>query len=1033
MRAGFLLLCTWFVLVGCQPEQRVTQPHLVKHEKQDQPQEAVAFFVKKRSPSTMGGELDYSLYEAAFRQVKNMPIYSIAHGHFVDPADRAAFSGWTFLGPGNIGGRTRQLVIDPNAPNVLYAAAVAGGVWKSTDAGASWQPLDDLMANLAVNALAIDPGNSQILYAGTGEGFFNVDAVRGAGIFKTYNGGQSWIQLAATAGNAAFHYVNDLKVSFASGNRIYAATNSGVFRSLDGGANWESMLLQDGNFTRVGRCTQLQLHTDQFGNDILYASCYSTDGNRNDHMIWRSYDANDFLPSWSMVHGPVGMARASMALAPSNPLFLYVLASHDGSANADYTNGLQAVYRSADGGNTWTTQVDFSNPVLLNTALLTNPAALICWGNGYYNQGWYDNVIAVDPVNPDRVWAGGIDLFRSDDGGRNWQLMSYWWIDPRDGGLASASPHADQHVIVFPPNYDGVNNKQMYVANDGGIYRATDATAAGGSSSNEICPSTYADLAFMDNILWVDLNNGYGVTQFYHGTAYPGGDQYFAGAQDNGTLLGTDQAGPNAWVRIRGGDGGYVSYNRFTGALYSSYTYLSLQKSTNGGNTWVDAVTGIDTALDGGFQFITPHAMDPATPANMWIGGNYLWRSTDGASNWAQASSHNGASLSAITVSPVNSNAVLAGFSDGSIRYHAAALGTTAATVWPSTTPGAVDCYISSVRFAPGSDQVAYATSSTFGCGHVFRTLDGGANWSDISGNLPDIPAHDILVDPDDPDRLFLATDLGMFVTLDAGVSWAQENAGFANVVVESLDMKTIAGQPVLFAFTHGRGVWKTNVLPSNNPPVIVDPDGADDGITTVVMDEDGSPTAFALPPLTANDADADPLNWSLATAPNYGVAGVEATSGVVSFQPNADYNGNDNFTVQVSDGIGGTDSLTIQVVINPVNDPPSFTPATSLLLVDQGLATYSSVWANNISVGPLDESLQVPVFAITNGNTALFSVQPTIDINGVLSFTLTNGKVDDALLGVSLSDGVDSTPVFPLLIRVLHTGGVFRDGMENP
>ncbi len=116
------------------------------------------------------------------------------------------------------------------------------------------------------------------------------------------------------------------------------------------------------------------------------------------------------------------------------------------------------------------------------------------------------------------------------------------------------------------------------------------------------------------------------------------------------------------------------------------------------------------------------------------------------------------------------------------------------------------------MRFAPGSDQVAYATSSTFGCGHVFKTSDGGASWTDISNDLPDIPAHDLMVDPNNSSRLLLATDLGMFVSVNGGSNWAQENTGFANVVVESLDMEILSGQPVLFAFTHGRGVWKVTL-----------------------------------------------------------------------------------------------------------------------------------------------------------------------------------------------------------------------------
>ena len=818
----YALISLMLLLAACQSEQQTSPLGAPKKmERPDQPQEANDFFVFKRAPR---GEytLDYALYQRARKMANQLPLYSSPRGRFVAPGDSSSlnevtFDGWTFLGPGNIGGRTRQLVIDPDNTNTLYAAAVAGGVWKSTNGGASWQPLNDLMGNLAVTSLVMDPNNSNVLYAGTGEGFFNVDAVRGAGIFKTTDAGASWTQLASTTGSD-FHYVNDLKISAWDSNRIYAATNSGVFRSTDGGASWTAMNLNDGTNYRNGRCTQLQLRTDLNNQDVLFASCSSSDGNRNDDMIWRSANAQAATPAWSAVLNPAGMARSSMALAPSNQAILYVLASHDGSSEPDYRHGLQAVYRTTDGGDTWATQVDNGNNSnlinghSLNTVQLTNPASLLCWGNGFSNQGWYDNVIAVDPIDPDRVWTGGIDLMVSDDGGQNWAIASYWWLDPRQGGINSDSPHADQHVIVFDPNYDGDTNKKMYVANDGGIYRADDATASGTAAASEVCPSTYGDVQWIENIGWQNLNNSYGVTQFYNGQAYPDGATYFGGAQDNGTLRGNDTDGPDQWEEIRGGDGGYVSIDpNDTQILYSSYTRLSLKKSTDGGSSWAVATNGIDTSLDHGFLFITPHTMDPGNANNLWIGGNYLWRTTDAAANWVQASVDNGARLSAVAVSPVNSDAVLAGFEDGQIRYQTAALSADATTNWPSVTPDA-NCYISSVRFAPGSDQVAYATSSTFGCNHVFKTVNGGASWSNITNNLPDIPAHDLVVDPNNSSHLLLATDLGMFVSIDGGASWAQENTDFANVVVESLDMEIISGKPVLYAFTHGRGAWKAPV-----------------------------------------------------------------------------------------------------------------------------------------------------------------------------------------------------------------------------
>jgi hypothetical protein len=173
----------------------------------DQPGEAMEYYRLKRLPSG-ATEIPVEKYLAAKAQMDAMPQYSTAENRYLPSRNELkaarpeaapeAIGTWTPLGPGNIGGRTRALLIHPTTPNVMYAAGVAGGVWKTTNAGALWQPLTDMMANIAISCLAFDPSNPNVIYAGTGEGFFNGDAVRGAGIFRTTDGGANWTQLTAT-------------------------------------------------------------------------------------------------------------------------------------------------------------------------------------------------------------------------------------------------------------------------------------------------------------------------------------------------------------------------------------------------------------------------------------------------------------------------------------------------------------------------------------------------------------------------------------------------------------------------------------------------------------------------------------------------------------------------------------------------------------------------------------------------------------------------------------------------------------------
>jgi len=180
------------------------------------------------------------------------------------------------------------------------------------------------------------------------------------------------------------------------------------------------------------------------------------------------------------------------------------------------------------------------------------------WQRAFLTQGWYDNIIAVDPANPNTLWSGGIDLFRSDDSGQTWGIASYWWFNKASRNYA----HADHHTIVFHPRYNGTSNQTMYVGNDGGIFTTANAMAAVSYSPNPITStSPICGNPVANAVSWTALNNGYEVTQFYDGAVYPDNSTFFGGTQDNGTPRGTVAGGRDAWATILGGDGGYVAVN----------------------------------------------------------------------------------------------------------------------------------------------------------------------------------------------------------------------------------------------------------------------------------------------------------------------------------------------------------------------------------------------------------------------------------------------------------------------------------------
>lgn len=691
----------------------------------------------------------------------------------------------------------------------MYAAAVGGGVWKTTNGGGTWAPLTDLnIPNIAVVSLAFKPGDTNTIYAGTGEGFFNIDAIRGAGIFVTTNAGGTWSQLAST-NNSNFHYVMDIVVSPRNTQRIFAATRAGVFRSNDGGGSWTQVA------TGTNGCTDLAIQMNR-SIGYVYAAC----GTFAQTFVKRALDGSATAFTDVFTAG-ASMGRTSLAIAPSNESIIYAMASSL-TGNA-YQYGVLGIFRSVSNGasGSWTTQMpnNFSttNPVPLNNLLLTNPifGRLQPCGFGttaFFNQGWYDNVIAVDPVDSNRVWTGGIDLFRSDDGGVNFGIANYWWFTK---GIDPNYAHADQHAITFDPGYNGGTNKIMYAANDGGIFKTLDAQGTVGTSSSHVCGTPPAGM-----VNWTELSNNFTTTQFYHGTAYPDGVTFMGGLQDNGTWRGTTAS--TVWSNLLGGDGGYTAVdtlgdvNAANDVIFGEFTGLSIQKSTNGGASFAAATTGI-TEASGNFEFINPFHMNPGTRTNLWTGGFFIWRTINQATSWTQASAltPGTGSVSAIAASGLDANKVVFGMTDGFIGFNTAALTATSATVWANTRPATNT--VTSLAWDPSNSNNVWATYGGFAAGRVFKSTNSGASWTAMPGaganTLPSVPALTVAVDPTNSDRVYVGTDIGVFTTIDGGLNWFKEVTGFANVSVEWLDINTTAPHRV-YAFTHGRGAWRVDLVP---------------------------------------------------------------------------------------------------------------------------------------------------------------------------------------------------------------------------
>ena len=817
----FSLATFLIVFVGCSARRPVAtdlpalapiQPKAVEQMPGDEPDKAAEFFVMKRAGEGVK-DLPYERYEAARRRVARMPLAARKKVEAID------LGGWEALGPGNQGGRTRHLIIDPRDPKIMYAGAVTGGVWKTINGGENWTPLTDSFPALGIGALSFEPTNPDTIYAGTGFWFNTLSstnllgsAPRGGGIFRTRDAGANWEKLPGTE-SSQFRYVNEIFVSRNDVNRIYVATWTGIFRSLDGGQNWTQVV----NRGRIGEngCQDMVMRTDQ-SKDYLFASCGTTV--TSNPVILRNTDAAGD-EAWQTVYVNRAMGNTTLAIAPSNQSMIYALITSNGDDSAEWRNSLLGVWRSTTNGDvdTWEGRVTNEDPIALNTSILSSNSTFftnVC-GTGARSisgQGWIHNAIAVDPQDPERVFVGGIDLYRSDDGGRNWGIASFW--QAADGANGA---HADVHAIVFPPDFDGDKKPNVYAATDGGVYISENARAQLATGTRAACTP------FSNLVRWRPLHGGYQSTQFYSGAVTPGGGSFFGGKQDNGTMRGT-LASKGTWTRIRGGDGAAVALDRRNpNTLFVSVQNFGLTRSRNGGRTLTTTLRGINEPSTN-FAFIAPLAMDASNSDRLFAGARIIYRTVDQADNWVPVSTQMTTAqgyVSAIAIAPSDATRVVYATSQGFLFTTANALEADAATEWQQTRPR--PGYIPAVAFDPQNADVVYAVYSQFnsaaGQNHVYRSTDGGRTWTGIDREgdtgVPDIPVLAVTVDPQDSRRIYLGTDLGVFVSTDGAVSWARDQSPFAAVPTEALVMERGSSATYLYAFTFGRGVWRT-LLPGS-------------------------------------------------------------------------------------------------------------------------------------------------------------------------------------------------------------------------
>lgn len=672
---------------------------------------------------------------------------------------------WEERGPNNVGGRTRGLIFDRSdvTNKKVWAAGVDGGVWRCNDitlAVPTWTKVDDFWGNMAVTTLAQDPSNNSVIYAGTGEGWFNVDAVRGLGIWKTSNGGTTWSQLASTATTPRFHFVQ--KIVVGGTGTVFACTrDSGLQRSTNGGVSW-TRVLGTGLFTSV---TQRAADVEIGANGNIYCTMgiFGSDG------IYRSTNNGT---SWTKIYTSTGTeGRIEIACAPSNQDTMYAL------IHSLTTNGIGKIMRTSNATAAIPTWTNLTLPNWCDQGSTTTDFTR--------QQAWYDLIAAVHPTNAATVYIGGVDIMRSTNSGASFTQMTRW-----STFMCGTIPviHADIHAITFAPG----SGTRIIAGTDGGVYYTND----GGTT-------------------FAQKNNGYNVTQFYASAMHPtNANEFLAGAQDNGSQRFT-AAGINATTMVTGGDGAFCHIDQTTpNTQITSYVFNNwFVSTTGGGGPWVQRFKNNNG------QFINPSDYD--NTADIMYSGNtagsyfrWLTPATNGASTSVTVTAFSGGSITSVAISPTVANRVYFGLSNGRVVFvdnaHTAS-GTVAGTLIRTGT-GSVSC----VEVQTTNENHILVTYSNYGVTSVFETINLGGLWTAVEGNLPDMPVRWAMFDPRNSDWALLATELGVWSTDDlngATTDWTPTNNNLANVRVDHFQFR--ASDRVISAATHGRGLF-TAKLPAD-------------------------------------------------------------------------------------------------------------------------------------------------------------------------------------------------------------------------
>jgi photosystem II stability/assembly factor-like uncharacterized protein len=662
---------------------------------------------------------------------------------------------WECVGPTNIGGRITCIACHPKYPERIWIGAAGGGVWLSKDAGENWDSCWNDQDILNIGSLAIDPRNPETIYCGTGEANLSSDCYPGVGLYCSKDAGRTWLLLASSNRTGVPRIIGVIGIDpFDSQHLVIGgvgfaeASNEenslgGMYASFDNGVSWERETFIS---TQNYWCHSIVFHPKKKG--TIFAA-FTEQGSHSG--IWRSTNGGKkWEPLTEGLPNSALFGRTSLAISPSKPDVIYAFAADESSDTSDLMLG---VFRSTDGGDSWKR----------------------ISGNHFAGEGQlsYNNTIVVHPTDHNYVICGGVDLHLTKNGGKSWRRITHWDADRGDSNYA----HSDHHALLMPAAVPG----RIYDCNDGGV----DVSEDGGYH-------------------WKNKSDGLSVTMFYDLDVAANNGLFFGGGtQDNGTVI-TRTGAATAFSQIYEGDGGWIVFDpRDENHIYCSVYNLDIRRYRGTVKKSVSPPAPDDEQDSIWMCFIT---LDPSNSNTVFTGSYRVWRTKNDGENWHVVSpSLDGSSISAIEVAPANPKRVYVGTENGGFFRSRDGGHKWSPNLSSSMLPGHT---ITRLESHPKDAEVLIATVANFGHSHVFRSKDGGLTWEDVDkGQLPDVPHHVAVIREDEPDKVYVGNDAGVFALDTVEGSWMNLTKNLPNAMVVDLVYHEKDG--TLSAATYGRSIWR--------------------------------------------------------------------------------------------------------------------------------------------------------------------------------------------------------------------------------